>query len=260
MFGCIYKITNVSNNKCYIGKTTAKDIIKYIKNHFKSAISKTDKKKRYFYNSIRKYGEGNFKYEILGHYSSKEELNAAEQFFISLFQSYDSCFGYNMTLGGDGGDIYSLLTEERKKERDIAISKKKKGKKRTPKEIENMIKSKECVKGKKYEEIYGIEKATQIKEKLRRPGKLNNNFGNTWTNEQKKNLSDYRKNLYQGKKENHPSYKNINLTDSLLLLLRRPKLTREELNKIVGITYYTLLKKYEELDYNLFLFIKYWRK
>jgi hypothetical protein len=65
-YGVIYKITNLYNNKCYIGQTTEKNFYKYIKNHFCIAIKNFDKNTKKFYNAIRKYGKKSFKWEILG--------------------------------------------------------------------------------------------------------------------------------------------------------------------------------------------------
>jgi hypothetical protein len=112
-YGCIYKITNLMNRKCYIGQTT-QEYSAYIQKHFKRAmreydILKESKGKKYFYNAIRKYGKENFKIEILGFCHSLEELNEAEIESIWLFRSYgsdgeneDNLYGYNRTLGGYG--------------------------------------------------------------------------------------------------------------------------------------------------------------
>lgn len=118
--GIIYKITNIQNKKCYIGKTTKKDYLKYIDGHFKDAFEFKDitEKKvygKYFYNAIRKYGKQNFKIQILGQIfvnsikELNENLNEAEIESIWIFRSFgengkkrDSIYGYNCTKGGDG--------------------------------------------------------------------------------------------------------------------------------------------------------------
>jgi len=113
--GIIYKITNIQNNKCYIGYTTVKNYLKYIDKHFEDALL-GKKKTKYFYNAIRKYGKQNFKIQILGKTvcnikeELKKQIKKAEIESIWLFRSFgsdgetfDNIYGYNITKGGDGG-------------------------------------------------------------------------------------------------------------------------------------------------------------
>ena len=68
---CIYKITNLINNKIYIGKTK-KDIETRFKEHLQNAINDCQ------YNlskAIRKYGIDNFNIEMIDTAESDEELN-----------------------------------------------------------------------------------------------------------------------------------------------------------------------------------------
>ncbi len=115
VYGYIYLIQNIQNNKIYIGKTISKDPIEYIEKHFVCAANNADKNKKYFYNSIRKYGKQNFKWRILGECYSKKELNKSEIESIYLYRSFgsdgknqDSIYGYNCTIGGDGGKISEI--------------------------------------------------------------------------------------------------------------------------------------------------------
>jgi len=122
-YGCIYKVTNIENNKCYIGQTASKNPVYYIKNHFKCALKNKDKNKKNFYKAIRKYGEKNFKWEILGYCSSLEELNLAEELCIEFFKSNNYIYGYNMTSGpttritelSNYEDIIKRMVENRRK-------------------------------------------------------------------------------------------------------------------------------------------------
>lgn len=109
-YGLVYKVTNIQNNKCYIGYTT-QNYEKYINNHFKNAFKNKKGRKKVFYNAIKKWGKFNFKCEILGYCYSKEEINECEKECIYFFRSYgsdsihyDNIYGYNMTKGGDGGN------------------------------------------------------------------------------------------------------------------------------------------------------------
>lgn len=95
----IYKITNRSNGKVYIGKTRRKTVNRRWNEH----VSKANKGVSYhLYNAIRKYGESAFGIERLYEAKTPTELSAMETFFIVLYQSHKPENGYNMTLGGDG--------------------------------------------------------------------------------------------------------------------------------------------------------------
>ena len=97
MTGCIYKVTNEINNKVYIGKT-----IDFVKR--KSAHLRCSRNESYFvfHKALQKYGEDNFKWEII--LKDKESnLSDREKDFISEYDChYLNGYGYNMTLGGDG--------------------------------------------------------------------------------------------------------------------------------------------------------------
>ena len=107
-FGLIYRAINVTNNKCYIGKTKRtlearrKEHLRFSKMGVRLA----------FLNAIRKYREENFKWAILAKCSDIEELDDNEEFFIELFQSSKRKFGYNLTEGGKK-EIPNALTRKR---------------------------------------------------------------------------------------------------------------------------------------------------
>lgn len=95
---CLYIHTNKSNGKRYVGIT------------HQDPLRRWDKGRGYgedqprFYNAIQKYGWDGFEHEIRLTNLSKEEAFEREKFYISLFRSYDDRFGYNMSVGGDGGN------------------------------------------------------------------------------------------------------------------------------------------------------------
>ena len=104
--GVIYKATNLVNRKVYIGQTTS-NFNSYVRNHINLALKNKDKDSRYFYCAIRKYGQENFKWEIIAECFSPEELNSAEIGAIFINRAFgedgihfDDKFGYNMTAGG----------------------------------------------------------------------------------------------------------------------------------------------------------------
>lgn len=93
----IYKITNVINNKCYIGKTIG-SIEKRWKEHCHDS-QKTDIGNRPLYIAMKKYGIENFSIEEVES-CDISILNEREMYWINYFNSYKT--GYNATKGGDG--------------------------------------------------------------------------------------------------------------------------------------------------------------
>jgi group I intron endonuclease len=57
--------------------------------------------------AFQKYGISNFKKEIIEECESKEVLNEREKFWIAYCNSTDRSVGYNIALGGNGGDTIS---------------------------------------------------------------------------------------------------------------------------------------------------------
>lgn len=82
------------NNKIYIGQTVdVKNRMKYhknCKNHYP------------LYHAIRKYKWDNFSLTILDEYNTLDEINEAEEFYISYLNSRDRNVGYNLAPGGGG--------------------------------------------------------------------------------------------------------------------------------------------------------------
>lgn len=91
----IYKITNIDDGKCYIGKST--DIKKRLADHFKSSIGITSIADQAVHHAILKQGFWNWLIEPLA-YCEKERLNELEKYYIDFFKSQE--FGYNKTSGG----------------------------------------------------------------------------------------------------------------------------------------------------------------
>lgn len=126
--GYIYKITNVINNKMYIGQTV-KTVEKRFTQH------KNNSNKSYFsqialYKAFNKYGIENFKCETIEEISN-ELLDEREKYWIEYYDTYFD--GYNSTLGGrlvqlynwDIDDIierYMILKSARAVERELGCS------------------------------------------------------------------------------------------------------------------------------------------
>lgn len=105
----IYKITNIINNKIYIGYTN-KGIENRLHKHYMNAIYGID---THFYRAIRKYGIQNFKYESIDNANNISDIKNKEIYWINYFDTFKN--GYNMTIGGDGGNIVHQLSPEKYK-------------------------------------------------------------------------------------------------------------------------------------------------
>ena len=101
---CIYKITNTFN-KIYIGQT-----INYKKRlkQYKNILCKNQVK---LYNSLKKYGYSNHKFEIL-HVCSEKELNVIERYYQELFEVLGK-YGLNLKLT-NLYDLSGKLSQETK--------------------------------------------------------------------------------------------------------------------------------------------------
>ncbi|MDS7057079.1 NUMOD3 domain-containing DNA-binding protein [Klebsiella pneumoniae] len=100
MYGIIYKATNLINGKIYIGQTTL-ELKERKRGHIYDASIR--KYISVFHRAIRKYGEDNFKWEVIDKASNSDELNQKETHWIDFFNTYldnDNSNGYNMTTGG----------------------------------------------------------------------------------------------------------------------------------------------------------------
>jgi hypothetical protein len=99
----MYQIRNLINDKLYIGYTK-QEPISYIRNHFRRARLGEDPNKLLF-KAILKYGEDAFEVTLIAQTTEKANATYLERFFIGDRNSHAvSGHGYNLTLGGDGGD------------------------------------------------------------------------------------------------------------------------------------------------------------
>jgi group I intron endonuclease len=128
--GKIYKIINGVNNKVYIGCTVTSLEKRYYEHLYR--CFKTDYKSK-LYNSIKKYGEENFKIELVEE-CEIGNIYEIERKYIEQYDSFKN--GLNSTLGGEGCLGYVHSPEIRKK-------------------ISKMTKEGNSHKGKTYETLYG---------------------------------------------------------------------------------------------------------
>lgn len=102
--GYIYKITNLVNDKIYIGKTMDTLPNRFSKHKY-DAINYPDKFSP-LHNAMRKYGVENFKIEPVEE-CEDEILSDREVYWIKYYNSYeDREIGYNATPGGEGNPKY----------------------------------------------------------------------------------------------------------------------------------------------------------
>jgi len=190
-YGYVYVTTNLINNKKYIG---AHKSSKFDPNYKGSG--------KLLNRAINKYGIENFKAEVLKWCSSKEELFEEEAKFIEKYNCVESPDYYNVMPGGHGGDNKSYLSEQEYLEFRRKISKSKSNRPRTEKELEQLRKLHERMKGFKHSE--------ESKRKSRE-----SNLGKIRSEEARKKMSenhaDFRgeKNPFYGKKHSEETKKKI---------------------------------------------------
>lgn len=130
----VYKVTNQINGKSYIGKHIAKNPYD---RYFGSGKA--------IKNAIKKYHKRNFIKEIISIYDKEWKMDLAERILVVV----DKETSYNLTRGGEGGSHLGISN---------------KGKKRT---LEFKKKMSENTKNVSYNQRFGIQKSTELKE-LRR--------------------------------------------------------------------------------------------
>lgn len=92
----IYKITNLTNNKVYIGQS--RDILARWQEHITKANYPNNAYNCSLYQDFRKLGLTNFSFEILElNLYDKEQLDKLEREYIIQFDSFNN--GYNQTRG-----------------------------------------------------------------------------------------------------------------------------------------------------------------
>lgn len=111
VFGYIYMIRNIINDKKYIGLTTRKSIESRWKEHIHTAFDLNNKDSTApFKKAIRKYGPDNFELSQLDIcYTNLDELKELEMYWIQYYNTFlgnPNSQGYNATIGGDSAGEY----------------------------------------------------------------------------------------------------------------------------------------------------------
>lgn len=172
MTGYVYKIVNTINGKIYVGQK--KGMPTDSENYYGSGML--------IKRAIEKYGIQQFKKEILCLCFTQDELNRQETFWIQELKAYDRNLGYNISKTNFGGDTYTnnpnLENIKLNKSRETSGEKNPMfGVKYTEERRNKQRKTIENNGGlsgennprfndhRKYDELYGPEKALEIKEK-----------------------------------------------------------------------------------------------
>ena len=151
----IYKITNLLNNKIYIGKDTTNN-----DDYFGSGVL--------IKRAIDKYGINNFEKVILETCDSNGVLCDKEKFWINLLKSTDLTIGYNISNGGDGGDTISNNPNKENILKKISESMKNRVFTEIHKEkLSKNHYSTKYRKGKTYNDMYGEDSTLEYKQKLK---------------------------------------------------------------------------------------------
>jgi group I intron endonuclease len=256
----------------YVGQTT-----RTLKQRKSSHLSSSKKGSTYYlHRAIRKYGAENFKWEVIYNASSEEELNEKETFFIKEYNT-NSQDGYNLTEGGRGirGWKHSELTKEKIKQCAIKNNsaqylkkfvQSEEGRKKISlmqlgKTYEMKFgkeKAKQMIKDKQrlYNDKYGLQKSSEIREKISKNSKSGLQVVRTKMSEShKKNLDINGKRIDitdQGreKMKNHiigsknPCYKHVdeNMITSLIFDYQSTKKVTNEMAKKHGISKYLIIR------------------
>jgi group I intron endonuclease len=105
----IYCVTNIINNKSYVGLSS--NVEERWKNHVRDSLKKDGARYFAFQAAINKYGKDSFTWDVLESHSTLEEANQAEDFYISYFNTI-APNGYNLSSGG-GSHLVHQTTKKK---------------------------------------------------------------------------------------------------------------------------------------------------
>lgn len=109
----IYKITNNISGLYYIGKTIRPVQVRWKEHLHDFECYKSEGRTSIpLYNAFNKDGIKNFSFQVIETDIPNEQINQKEKYYINLYDSKVHHKGYNITEGGDGGRVWSKLTED----------------------------------------------------------------------------------------------------------------------------------------------------
>lgn len=127
MYGIVYLITNTVTNKVYIGQTTLP-----LRKRWRAMVRAAEIGNKFNQDliaAIIEYGSESFTAEELVDEYTRDELSYYERFYIQIYNSYDSRYGYNRSKGGFGAG--TILDSTRDKYRKNCSPPTQLGKKRS---------------------------------------------------------------------------------------------------------------------------------
>lgn len=107
----LYRITNIINNKVYIGQSNNPE---YRWKQHKYDSQRTEPI-QYIHRAIAKYGISNFVFEVIAGCKTQEDTNEVESLLIIQYDSRSKEHGYNLMVGGSHGG-HSEETKQKQRE------------------------------------------------------------------------------------------------------------------------------------------------
>jgi group I intron endonuclease len=188
----IYIIKNIINGKLYVGQTD-NPFGRWSRHKYNSTRYKYP-----IYLAMQKYGIDKFQFVPIENFTTQEEVDIAEIFWINLLETRNNKFGYNIKEGGSHGKH----SEESKKKMSV-------------------IKRGKCA-----------SKDTKLKMSLAHSGANNANFGKTISIETSKKISKSVALKVQG--ENNP---NAKLTYEIVNFIRLDYKNGGQSHRLLGEKY-----------------------
>jgi group I intron endonuclease len=161
----IYKIVNIINNKIYVGSTVHYNI--RIREH-KYALKNNFHRNKILQKAWNKYGESNFKFEILellNENSTLEDILVTEQKYLNSLKSYDRKIGYNINKTAGSNLGFKMPESAKQKLRHVNTGKKH--------SLETRKKISEIQKGKKRKFISKLKTSLKCRGENNKSAKIN---------------------------------------------------------------------------------------
>ena len=210
--GTVYLITNLTNNKKYVGITIRSIEIRF-REHLRDAFdNKRISHNKPICNAIRKYGKEKFKIELIEEFNNitQDFLLDRESINIDKYDTFiDNGKGYNLIKKSTQNLIYSKLTREKLHNNSIGNKNPfygKKHNKNTKKILSELAKKKTGNKNPFYDKHPTKESIEKRLNTFKKNYKKENHpmFGRHHTKESKRKMSKRQKGLYL--KDKNPAY------------------------------------------------------